>query len=97
MLVTHMDARIPKQPKSIPWDLIAPHEQQAIRNHDQTLERLAERGGLAPCEAVAVLTDRPYRQVFPVPLSSRDDLVAHNTKAIEELNKIIDAYGARES
>jgi hypothetical protein len=47
--------------RSIPLSLIAPHEQQADRNHSQTLRRLAERGGLSPCEAVAVIRDRPWK------------------------------------
>ena len=46
---------------AIPWSLIAPHEAQARRNHNQTLKRLAERLGLSPCEAVAVLEDREWR------------------------------------
>lgn len=45
---------------SIPVALIAPHEAQANHNHGQTLKRLAERGGLSPCEAVAVLEDRRW-------------------------------------
>ena len=45
----------------IPWRLIAPHEPQAIRNHNQSLARLASRGGLSWCEAAAVLEDRPWR------------------------------------
>lgn len=40
---------------SIPWDMIAPHEKQALVNHDQTLERLAQRGGLEAVEAMKVL------------------------------------------
>lgn len=44
---------------SIPWDMIAPHEKQAMANHGgQSLERLAQRGGLSACEALAVLEDR---------------------------------------
>lgn len=39
----------------LPWDMIAPHEKQALRNHSQTLKRLAERGGLSAGEALAVL------------------------------------------
>ncbi len=39
----------------IPWGLIAPHEKQAVKNHSQTLERLAQRGGLGWVEALAVL------------------------------------------
>lgn len=37
---------------AIPWSMIEPCEKQAQLNHDQSLERLAERGGLAPCEAL---------------------------------------------
>lgn len=44
----------------IPWDLIAPHEAQGKANRAQSLERLAERGGLMPSEAVAVLEDREW-------------------------------------
>ena len=32
---------------SVPWDFLEPHREQIERNHSQTLERLAERGGLA--------------------------------------------------
>jgi hypothetical protein len=42
-------------PKSVPWALLAPHEAQAKRNHDQTLERLAQRGGLAAQEMVDII------------------------------------------
>ena len=50
-----------QQGASIPWAMIAPHEMQAIQNHGgQTLARLAERGGLSPCEALAVLDDRAW-------------------------------------
>lgn len=44
----------------IPWELIAPHEAQARKNHGQTLERLHQRGGLSPCEALAVLENREW-------------------------------------
>jgi hypothetical protein len=49
--------------KDIPWEMIAPHEGQARLNHGQSLERLAERGGLAACEAVAVLENRAWRRM----------------------------------
>lgn len=45
---------------TIPWELIELHSKQAQRNHSQTVLRLAERGGLSPCEAVAVLEDREW-------------------------------------
>jgi len=44
-----------------PWDLLAAHEEQAIKNHGQSLARLAERGGLDPEEMLAVMQDRGVR------------------------------------
>lgn len=60
--LSNLTRRFPIQDgPSIPWWIIAPHEKQAIKNHGgQTLERLAERGGLSPSEALAVLEDRPF-------------------------------------
>ena len=52
--------------KAIPWAAIEPHDKQAQSNHGgQTLNRLAQRGGLDPTEAEAVMLDRsyPYRKV----------------------------------
>jgi hypothetical protein len=45
-------------PKTVPWSLLAPHEAQARKNHDQSLARLAERGGLDPTEMVALFSAR---------------------------------------
>lgn len=46
---------------SIPWELIAPFEAQAkINNGGQTLERLAERGGLSAAEAWCVMHGLPF-------------------------------------
>lgn len=50
-------------PRTVPLALVQPHEHQALRNHDQTLARLAERGGLGPAELVAVLGDRRWHQM----------------------------------
>ena len=54
----------PSWPRTIPWKLIAPHAKQAYENHGQTLERLAERGGLGVVEAWAVLLDLPLVKVI---------------------------------
>ncbi len=48
-------------PKSVPWEFVARHHEWCLRNHDQTPERLAERGGLSPCEMVAVVEHRRWR------------------------------------
>ncbi|MGR0185492.1 hypothetical protein [Azospirillum aestuarii] len=66
-------------PRSIAWGLVAPHRAQAQINHGQTLERLAERGGLAPCELLAVLEDRPHRRM-------------HLEDAIRQLWALCDAF-----
>lgn len=47
-------------PRSVPWEFVAPHEKQAKRNHDQTLQRLSERGGLSPMELVCVIEGRKF-------------------------------------
>jgi hypothetical protein len=59
-------------PRDVPWSLLAPHEQRALDNHDQTLERLAERGGLAPCEMLAIIENRRWRSM---PLEDAIDLL----------------------
>jgi len=72
----------PGAPTSVPWDLLTPHEAQAERNHYQSLRELAERGGLSPAEMVAVLEDRPWRNM---------DLTA----AITRLRELVDAFEDR--
>lgn len=44
----------------IPWAFIAPHDAQARSNHGQSLERLAQRGGLAACEAIDIVEGRRW-------------------------------------
>lgn len=61
----------PGTPVSVPWSLLAPHEEQAQRNHYQSLKRLAERGGLSPAEMVAVIEDRPWRNMAPADAVAR--------------------------
>jgi hypothetical protein len=47
----------------LPWALIEPHAKQAMCNHGQTLERLAERGGLGFTEAAAIICDLPWKYI----------------------------------
>lgn len=44
--------------ESIDWNLIAPHEKQAMENHGQTLEKLASRHGLSWYELLCVMADK---------------------------------------
>jgi hypothetical protein len=64
-------------PSAIPWSVIAPFERQAMFNHDQTLERLSERGGLSTCEAIAIIEGRKWK---PMDLKT----------ATERLNELVD-------
>jgi len=47
-------------PNSIPWEAITPHERQARVNHGQSIDVLAQRGGLSPYELLAVMLDQPF-------------------------------------
>lgn len=50
--------------ESIDWNLIAPHEKQAMENHcGQTLEQLARLHGLSWYELLCVLLDKPFTEV----------------------------------
>jgi hypothetical protein len=53
---------------AIPWAAIAPFEKQAFENHSQTLERLAQRGGLGPNEAACIIMGK---SVFREPIRSK--------------------------
>lgn len=50
----------PGTPREVPWSLLAPHEENARHVHDQTLERLAERGGMGVSEIVQVVDGGGY-------------------------------------
>lgn len=88
MLMADPWNKLPTQMNSIPWELIAPHEQQALRNHSQSLEKLTSRGGLSPCEAVAVLEDADYRTRWPNQILSPEQMIQHNTEAINRLSEL---------
>lgn len=49
----------------IPWAMIAPHEAQAQSNHSQSLERLAQRGGLGASEAIDIIEGRSWGSAKP--------------------------------
>jgi hypothetical protein len=79
-------------PGSIPWELISPHEAQALRNHcGQSLQQLAERGGLSACEAVAVLEDCDYQKRWPKVLLTREDHDAHSKASGARLRELCEA------
>jgi hypothetical protein len=50
-----------KWEKTIPFDRL--NEEQAQKNHGQTLKMLAERGGLSPSEAIAIVNGPGWEPV----------------------------------
>lgn len=51
-------AEIPIVTFNVPMFHFLAHADQAMANHGQTLDRLAERGGLSAGEAIAILEDK---------------------------------------
>jgi len=69
-------------PIKIPWAMIAPHDEQCKRNcAGQDLNRVWERHGMSACEALAILDDRPWKNMSP-------------DEAHEELTQRIEIYSA---
>jgi len=49
---------------SIPWSVVEPFRTSCKYVHEQTLERLAERGGLSLMELYAHLTAKSFKDVL---------------------------------
>lgn len=45
------------------WEPTERDRKRADLNHGQTLERLAQRGGMSWCEMAAILSDRPWHKM----------------------------------
>lgn len=71
-------------PRHIPWAMIELHGKQAYLNHSQSLERLAERGGLGVNEVVAVLEGKAYC-----------DIVMTEEEAVPQLFELVRTFGRR--
>ncbi len=65
-------------PSFIPWDML--NEEQAQRNHSQTLNRLNERGGLCVTEILANIHHQ------------RDRNWTVTQQTVDELNGLIEAW-----
>ncbi len=79
--------------KSIPWEMIAPHEYRAISNHcDQDLQRLAERGGLSAYEALRVLKNERLGGISFVMPQDRAQRDAAEKADAAELTAMVDTW-----
>lgn len=50
-------------PEYVPWDMLVAHEERVNRNHAQSLEVLASRGGLSWGEILVILEDKPWSRI----------------------------------
>ena len=83
--VLNQQSRRPQErktmPRSVPWAFVETFREQAYRNHEQTLERLAERGGLAPGEMYAAAHGLGIRDILTIDEQMAIDwLIAETTQ-----------------
>ena len=71
----------PDCPLTVPDDIL--NEKHAWRNHGQTLSGLNERGGLSPCEAVAIAEKRRWHKM-PIneAINTLKELVANHHESL---------------
>lgn len=70
-------------PRRVPWAFLAPHEEQAKDNHDQTLSRLAQRGGLDPAEMLGIVRGKGLRDVMAICKWPKAQIVAELNAELE--------------
>ena len=70
-IMTRWNDKRPERLLCIPLKMIEAHVNQCFRNHNQSVERLAFRGGLDAAEAVAVLEDRAWVMMSDAAAESR--------------------------
>jgi hypothetical protein len=63
-----------EMPRSVPWEFAEKFRAQAEKNHGQTLERLAERGGLAPQEMYVAANGMKLSVLFGSDCSDLEDV-----------------------
>ncbi len=79
--------------KAIPWGVIETCESQAQHNHGQTIGRLAERGGLSPAEAVAVIEGEAYDKYWPYRFTPTCGIAMGDEQLLVIVSKYITGLG----
>lgn len=59
-----LDAKDWGVPSTIPWSLVEPLRKSAMEGHNQTLERLDERGGLSVIELYVHVHQIPWSTIY---------------------------------
>lgn len=81
--------------RSVPWDMIKPHENQARANHGQSLKKLAERGGLFAPEVVAILNNKTWREQYPDFQINKGISLEDYGVALQELHHKLDDWNSK--
>ncbi len=74
-------------PRGVPFRLVDAHAIRCLRNHDQSPQRLAERGGLSPAELLAVLTDQHWKETIKMPAA---DVLSHLSAILQPNNGAVE-------
>ncbi len=67
----------------VDYQLVADHAEQARSNHYQSVDRLAERGGLSWCELYAVLHNQKWQK-----MDSNDAMIACRSLEVRYLRAL---------
>jgi hypothetical protein len=81
-----------QSPVVVSFDLVKRHEAQALKNHGQTVERLAERGGLSWLELLMVLTDMPLFGEYESRFKGATEAEIFRTVSITLMHEFSAAY-----
>ena len=84
-------------PRTVPWSIVEPHEAQALHFHSQTLKRLDERGGLAPCELAAVLLDTDYYKLWGWNTGSPTHRLDHIRRSVLKLKEVLTRNSSKDT
>jgi hypothetical protein len=86
---------------TVPWEVMAPHESAAQKNHYQSLEKLASRGGLSPGEAWCVVQnipcphDKPTWDSYTEKWKEFAERINLHFDRLEKYNELIMAVGTK--
>ncbi|MCK5604772.1 hypothetical protein KAR91_22980 [Candidatus Pacearchaeota archaeon] len=71
------------------WEAVKPYTYQALRNHQQSLDMLARRGGLDPLELWCVVNNISWRELISLGTPHKElKAIAQNCE-----QKLIDKFG----
>lgn len=78
---------LPKLPISVPWSVM--REDRALKNHSQTLERLAQRGGLSWSELECIINDRAWDGTIFILPRQEPEMIAFEAAAAVRVLRLI--------